>query len=325
MRILFVTANRIGDAVLSVGALEALSRRHPEARIWAACGPAPAPFFARLPYVTRTIAMPKRRGGLHWFALWRRVVAQPWDLVVDLRGSLLAWGVPARRRRIFRRTREVVHRAVLAARVAGVDAAPPPRLHVSADDRRAAKEAIGDRHGALLALAPAANWEGKRWSAERFAELGRRLTRPDGPMAGAHAVVLAGPGEEAVAQSVVRAWPEAQDLTGALGLTGIAAVLERTGLALANDTGLMHVAAAMGAPTLGLFGPTDERLYGPFGRRVASVRGATPPEIAAAANGDDRAAPALMAELSVDAAERAAERLLKEEGAAHDANLFIGA
>ena len=65
MRILFVTANRLGDAVLSTGLLDHLIRTHPEARFTIACGPVAEGVFARMPNRDRTIVIEKRRGRLH--------------------------------------------------------------------------------------------------------------------------------------------------------------------------------------------------------------------------------------------------------------------
>src|SRR5207248_9162653 len=90
MHILFVTATRIGDAVLSTGLLSHLIQRFPRARLTVAAGPVSAPLFEAVPGLERLLIVRKRRGGLHWPALYARVVARRWDLVVDLRGSALA-------------------------------------------------------------------------------------------------------------------------------------------------------------------------------------------------------------------------------------------
>ena len=73
MRILFITATRIGDAVLSSGLLAWLVEHHPEARFTIAAGPVAAPLFEAVPRLERLIVVEKRRAGLHWPALWARV------------------------------------------------------------------------------------------------------------------------------------------------------------------------------------------------------------------------------------------------------------
>src|SRR4051794_16851497 len=103
MRILFITSNRLGDAVLSTGLLHHLILTHPAARITVACGPVAEGVFARMPNRERTIVLDKRRWRLHWLPLWADVVATRWDLVVDIRGSTIAWMLAARRRAVMRR------------------------------------------------------------------------------------------------------------------------------------------------------------------------------------------------------------------------------
>src|SRR5260370_7673832 len=91
MRILFVAARRIGDAVLSTGLLSHLIGRFPGARLTIAAGPVAAPLFEAVPGLERLIALRKRRFSLHWLALYARTLGRRWDVVVDLRGSALAW------------------------------------------------------------------------------------------------------------------------------------------------------------------------------------------------------------------------------------------
>jgi ADP-heptose:LPS heptosyltransferase len=132
-------------------------------------------------------------------------------------------------------------------------------------------EAEGGR--AWIGLCPTANTADKVWPAERFAALARALVAPDGPLPGAAVAVLGGPGaaERALAAPVLTALPGAVDLVGVLALPEAAAALARCALVVANDSGLMHLAAAAGAPTLGLFGPTSAEEYGPSGRHARPV------------------------------------------------------
>src|SRR5579884_3321865 len=100
MRILFVTATRIGDAVLSTGLLSHLVERFPGARLTIAAGPAAAPLFEAVPGLERLIVVEKRPHGLHWPRLYREVAGRRWDIVVDLRGSAIAWLLRSGERRV---------------------------------------------------------------------------------------------------------------------------------------------------------------------------------------------------------------------------------
>src|SRR4051794_9203271 len=98
VRILFITASQVGDAVLSTGLLDWLLLHHPRAEVVVACGPMAEGVFACMPNRAATIVLTKRRLRLHWLDLWRQVAGAHWHMVIDLRGSAFAWTVGARRR-----------------------------------------------------------------------------------------------------------------------------------------------------------------------------------------------------------------------------------
>jgi ADP-heptose:LPS heptosyltransferase len=265
MRILFVTSNRLGDAVLSTGLLDHVIRTHPDARITVACGPVAQGVFARMPNLERIIVLDKRSYRLHWLPLWASAATTFWDLVVDIRGSALAWMVPTRRRALMRRYPG--HKVAQLGAVLGLDPPPLPVVWTALDDRtRAAVLLPAGRP--VIGLGPTANWSQKIWPAERFAMLFRALVT--GPLPGAVPAIFAGPGEaeRAMAAPLLDALPAAIDLVGRLTLAEAAACLARCALFVGNDSGLMHLAAAAGAPTLGLFGPTPASEYAPAGPRA---------------------------------------------------------
>lgn len=318
-RILFVTSNRIGDAVLSTGLLDHVLTAHPGARVTVACGPLPAPLFAAAPGVERVLTMTKAPRGGHWLRLWRDTVTTPWSLVVDLRASALAWLLPTRRRLVYRPSHSSLHRVrQLGALVGRADDPPAPRLWASAGDEAEAALLVPAGRP-VLAVGPTANWGGKQWPAERFSEVVAALTGPGGILPGAVVAVVAAPNERAAAEPVLASLPADRriDLIGKGGLPVIGAALGRCAFYLGNDSGLMHMAAAAGTPTLGLFGPSREDLYAPWGGRAAWVR--TPEsfeEIIGAPGYDHRSEATHMTGLDVPTVIAAAEGLWRRVGQA---------
>lgn len=293
-RILFISSTRIGDCILSTGLYRHLAQSEPDARITVACGPLGAPVFRAAPNLERIIVVAKSPTGHrgHWLKLWKEVVRTRWDLVVDLRGSGLAYTVVAGRRRLFRgETKEPVHKVVELGRVLGLSPAPAPVFWLDDRARADAAALLGDDPRPILAVAPAAAVPVKAWSPIKFAELADRL----GAALGARVLVLGGPGDAAAAQPLLDRLGEGRcvDAVGKLDMPAAAAAVAASRLYVGCDSGLGHAAAAVGAPTLSLFGPTDERRYAPWGRCVQVVRGG--PE---------------MADLDVDTVYRAAEALL---------------
>ncbi|ABI62883.1 glycosyltransferase family 9 protein [Granulibacter bethesdensis] len=300
MRILFVTATRIGDAVLSTALLDYLGRAFPEARFTIACGPAAEGVFLRMPRRDATIIVEKRPRNGHWFALWRQVAPRWWDMVVDLRGSALSLTIPARRRFIMRGGRRPGHRLIHLAGALGIRTPIAPVVWFGPEDEARAATLIPEG-SPVLALGPTANWDGKLWPAERFVALAGRMRAGQPAL---RIAVLAGPGEKerALAHPVLAAIPGAIDLAGAVSLPEAAACLSRCALFVGNDSGLMHLSAASGIPTLGLFGPTPAAEYAPAGRHAAAVM----------ADGSPGEAP--MEALTVDKVVTAAEELLRQPG-----------
>ncbi len=320
-RILFITATRIGDAVLFSGPLAHLARTHPGAQITVACGPLAAPLFQAAPFVTDVIVMAKRPGGRHWLDLWRRTAAQRWDLVVDMRGSVTSWFLRAGSRRVNRRAPGAEHRHRVAEAGAVLSLDPPPAPEIWIDEAaRGQADRLLPSGAPILALAPAAAAPFKEWPAERFAALANGLTGPGGALEGARVALFGGPGDQATSSAVSAGITHAPvtDLTGQLDLVTAGACLQRARLFVGNDSGLMHMAAAAGAPVLGLFGPTDERVYGPWGSNARSVRAGGP------AHEADRgrlrhAETSLMGGLALEQVQAAAEALIAQTGPSESA------
>lgn len=310
MRLLFLTATRIGDAVLSMGLLDHFIAQHPGIRVTVAVGRLSAPLFATVPGLERIIVIDKRRWNRHWLKLWSRTALRRWDIAVDLRASAITYLLPAGRRYVIGKRRPDRHRVEELGDLAGLDPPPAPRLWL-ADAARARAAELLPPGPPLLAVAPVASLTAKTWPAERFAELVRRLTAEDGILPGARVAVVAAPQEMAQARPVLEAaGARGVNLVERSDLLTAAACLERADFFVGNDSGLMHLAAAAGTPTLGLFGPSPEVRYRPWGPHAGYVR---TPESFEALTGvpgfDIGARRSYMESLTVDAVEAAARDL----------------
>ena len=163
----------------------------------------------------------------------------------------------------------------------------------------------------ILALGPTANWRAKTWRPENFAALIERLTATDGILPGARVAVFGRDDERPMALRLIGDIPQERciDLVGKLDLLTAYACLARCGFYVGNDSGLMHLAAASGVPTLGLFGPTQESLYAPWGTHTGIVRTKVPYAEIFPDEFDHRTSDSLMDSLTVDMAEIGARDL----------------
>ena len=298
-RILIVKLSSIGDVVQSLPVAGALRRRFPEAYIAWAVAPAAAEAVAGNPHLSEVLVVggSATHGGVRSLPplasplrLRRALHEIGFDTTLDLQGLLksaaIAYLSGARQRIGYRTLHEATflfnnrrlvpnRREVHAvdsyldfAEVLGAKREPVEfTIAVSDEDRREVEVLLGGRDR-LAALIPGARWESKLWPAERFAAVADALAEK----AGLESVVIGAPADRALAAAIAAAAKSPiLDLTGRTTLKQAAEVFRRCRLTVGNDTGPLYISAAMGTPTVALFGPTDARRLGPYGAGHAKV------------------------------------------------------
>jgi lipopolysaccharide heptosyltransferase II len=142
---------------------------------------------------------------------------------------------------------------------------PVPQLRVPRAEAERWRQANGLGNGPAVAMAPGSVGASKRWT--YYAEAARLLAEH-----GFDVWVVGGPGEKALAQEIVAAGgPKVRDLTGSDLRNGILAMAAAC-VAISNDSGLMHIAAAIGTPTMGIFGPTSPYHWAPLNGLAATIQ-----------------------------------------------------
>jgi lipopolysaccharide heptosyltransferase I len=287
-RILLIKPSSFGDIVQSLPVLAALKRTWPDAAIDWAVKSEWAQLIEDHPLVHRVMPFP--RGLSDVFRCGMALRRQRYQLVIDLQG-LLRSGLYAimsgcsaragfadgregsfwcysRRVRVPHERVHAVDRYLDLVRQLGVATEPPVTfpLPESINERNWAdnlweRENV-DASQILCVLHPAARWKTKTWPAGRFARLADRLIGE----AGLRVILIGGADALGAINEVRRRMKrKALDLGGATTLRQLAALLRRANLLVTNDSGPMHLAAALGTPVVGLFGPTDPRRVGPYG------------------------------------------------------------
>ena len=302
-KILVREVNWVGDAVLTLPALAALDRRFPRAEIAVLAKPWAAGLFAGQSAVDRVAlyqAEGSHRGLRGRWALARELAQERFDLAVLFPNSLDAVIVPwlARvPRRVGYRTdgrgllltqvversgrsaeRHQVFRYLELVRSLGADGEAIPRLAVGVEAGREADRLLQDlgveTGEACVAVNPGSVYgSAKRWPAERFAAVADALAETHR----ARVLLIGSAKERDVLEAVAgRMRRPPIRLGGRTDLATLAGVLKRARLLLSNDTGAMHVAAAVGTPVLAVFGPTDADATGPLGPDSRVVREPVP-------------------------------------------------
>ncbi len=263
--------------------------------------------------------MIKQARHAHWLELWRRTAATRWDQIVDLRDTVVSRLLRRRSLKIFRGVGPRQHMVEGLAALLGLDpSAAAPRVWLSS----AAVEQVNRALPAdtpLLALAPGAHGVGKRWPADRFAQLAASLIGPGGALANGRVALLGAPNETPEAAPTIAALEPGRviDLVGRTDAAQAAAWLARADLYVGNDSGLTHLAAAAGAPTLALFGPGLPHRYRPWGPRARFLIARDDPERTIdLCKIDDALALAEMKKLSIEQVLAAANALYRLGAAA---------
>jgi len=282
---LVVAPNWLGDTVLSLPFLRALARSAPEDRLVVLARPGPAAIFR----AEGSAGEVRTSSGLirDAFALARQGFGEAWLLPNSFRSALVPYlaGIPERIGYATDRRGPLLTRSLPAPprtehqlrdydallRSRGIEPdRQPPRLPIpdrAAERAQQALERAGlSRTGSLVLLAPGAafGWT-KRWPAERFGSLADRLAER-----GLACALVVGPDERTLGEEVRSAARRKPPLLGAdLDPVDLAALLARARLLVGNDSGPMHLAAAVGTPVVALFGPTDPGRTGPTGAASA--------------------------------------------------------
>jgi lipopolysaccharide heptosyltransferase II len=275
-RILVVRFSAIGDLILTTPLLRALRARHPQAQITAVTRSALAPLLSGSPRLNEVIGWDPATPFADLVAdLKSRTFTHRLDLHGSLRSARLRWALGGRwgryskrrlargvlirtKRNIYRDRRPVAERYFDAAR--GLDVSPdggPAELFLHREAMTAADAFLAEHElghdRTLLAVAPGATHATKRWPERHWLALMGRLTaRSD--------VVIVGSAEDApLANRLAEAGGlRAASAAGRFDLQGTAALIKRSRALAAGDTGLMHMATALGIPVVALFGPTVE-------------------------------------------------------------------
>lgn len=312
--VLFIAPSGVSEAVLSSGLLKKLHDEAPNPRFTIVANRKVAPLYADMPKVERLMVTERRTSGSRWFGILGPLRARRWALVVDLPAGVITGRLRPRGRALRRGDQEPAHKLIEAARLMRLEEDPPaPYLFVGeAAEARAAKLTAGA--GPILAIAPAADWVGKAWPVERFAEVARRLTSRTGPLPNARLMVLGEPGDAHEVDPIrsLASRDRMIDLVGKADPLTVFAALRRARLFIGNDTGFAQLAAASGAPTLALFGPSDDRIWRPWGENVRVARGARTLEEIRKVDPTLSAKVRHMIDLSADSVLSAAEALLEE-------------
>jgi heptosyltransferase-2 len=286
--------NWIGDAVMTLPALRALRKAYPGATISLLAKPAVIPVFENNPDIDDIISYDKKFSGfMGKLRLARLLRKKEFSMALLLQNAfdaaLIAWLARIPRRIGYNRDgrgflltdtvpfngddRKVHHIEYYLNLLdsAGIHANfEEPVIHLSLEERLHAREVLSELSRPILGINPGATFgSAKRWLPVRFAEVANWFRRDTG----GGAVIFGSRNEAALAQEINKNIPEGKlFLAGKTSLRELAALIAECDIMLTNDSGPMHIACAVGTPTLAIFGSTDPKLTGPAGEGHNTIK-----------------------------------------------------
>jgi len=286
--------NWVGDSVLAIPAMKAVREHFRNAQITLLVRPWVAGLFSSAPFIDRVWSEPRPSSIADWSRITRAIRDRHFDLAVLLPNSfesalmMFAGRVPMRfgyatdgrsllLTNAIARTdsgHQVHYYLDLVKHLFKPDKDPSVAIEATEQEREDARQLLA-QHGIqprdrFLVLNPGAAYgSAKRWDELRFAETGDRFAKEFGL-----AVVIIGSASETSAAERVKSHMKAPAaiLTGKTTLETLMGVLAECSLMITNDSGPMHIAAALGTPTVAVFGSTDDRVTGPVGSQTRIVK-----------------------------------------------------
>jgi len=294
--VLVVGPSWVGDMIMAQGLYKAIRTKNPEAQIDVIAPQWSAGVLQRMPEVRQVIEMPVGHGQFGWAARkalghslrgryekayvlpnsWKSALV-PWFAQVPLRVGYLGemrFGLLNQIHRLDQRRLPRLVDRYLALAGATPSQALNPSLEIDPQSQAAALGGLGlDVQRPILALCPGAEFgPAKRWPSHFYAEIARHHLAQ-----GWQVWLFGSPNDTAVCQAILNeiGWADVasvRDLSGKTSLAQVADLLALAGLVLTNDSGLMHLAAAVGAPVVAVYGSSDPGYTPPLSNRSQVVR-----------------------------------------------------
>jgi len=268
VKILFICSNLIGDTILSSGAIKHFIDQNKEAKLTFVVGPTAAPLLKNYHNIENIIIFKKRKFNLHWIDILLKTYRTKWDIVVDFRSSAISHILRNNKKYIFKKHYNIHHIEQLNSSF-GFNCS---NLFVpTSDDEKNIVNKDLDSSFKHIVIFPGGNWPPKLWSADNYNVTMKLLLEKF------HKIkfILVGSIKEKnkFYNELIKGIKEDLiiDLFG-FNLTLTSAYMKKSDMFIGNDSGLMHVAVANKLRVISLFGPTDDKVYGPYGEDNIVIR-----------------------------------------------------
>ena len=268
MKILVISSNLIGDTILSSGVINHLSKQNPNAKFTFIIGPSAEPIFKNFKPVEKMIIVAKQKYNLHWIKIFFSCFGTNWDVIIDFRSSVISYFLNHKKKYIFKKNKKTNHILQLN-KFFNFDCSNL-FIETSKFEQDIVKKNISQKYKYFV-IFPGGNWIPKIWNINNFNVLLKRILTNNNNI---KFILVGSKKEEEIYYKKITKGIENDKIINLFGetLSQTAAYMKISSLLIGNDSGLTHLASASKLKSIVLFGPTNDKVYGPFHRDSYVIR-----------------------------------------------------
>tara|TARA_B100001540_G_scaffold316404_1_gene346156 strand:- start:842 stop:1765 length:924 start_codon:yes stop_codon:yes gene_type:complete len=269
VNILVISSNLIGDTILSTGIIKHFFDKYPNSKFTFVVGPSAAQIYKNFPNLEKIIKIKKKRYNFHWFKIWNECYAIKWNIIIDFRSSLISYFLFNKKKFIFRASNKG-HKIDQLKNFFKTDEIPYPIIYNNKDEINIAEKKL-DKNKKYIVICPGGNWIPKIWPLDNYIKLINMLNKNFKDLV---FIIVGSKKEENTYLNRISDQLKDLLIINLMGesITTTAAYMKKSNLFIGNDSGLMHLSVASKIATIGLFGPTNEKIYAPFGNNCYTLR-----------------------------------------------------
>ena len=268
MKILVISSNLIGDTILSTGVISFFSKKNPQAKFTFVIGPSAEQIFKNFKSTEKLINISKKKYNMHWVEIIYKCFGEKWDIIIDFRSSLLSYFLNHKKKYIFKKKSSSNHIQQLTDYF-GFNCSEL-FIETSNDEEIKVKDNLSDNFKYFV-IFPGGNWKPKIWNIENYNNLLRKILFHNKNI---KFILVGSKQEENFYYDKITKKIDKKYIVNLFGetLTQTAAYMKKSMVFIGNDSGLSHMASATNLNSIILFGPTNDKIYGPFQKDSHVVR-----------------------------------------------------
>ena len=259
MKILVISSNLIGDTILSTGVIKHFTNNNPDAKFTFVIGPSAKPIFKNFKSIEKIITVSKKKYNMHWLEIIYNCYGKKWDIIIDFRSSLLSYLLKHNKKFIFKKNTNMNH----IQQLSNYFKFDCSELFIETnreEEEIVTKDISNDFK--YFVIFPGGNWVPKIWSTKNYNSLLIKILSQNKKI---KFIIVGSKLEEKVYLNEITKNIDSNYIINLFGasLTQTAAYMKKSKLFIGNDSGLSHMASATKLKSIVLFGPTNDKIYGP--------------------------------------------------------------